>query len=154
LFESVAAVPSFDHSRHAWLELVKQSFAGSLDEAAVQKLFEDIYESFAAPAAWQIFDDVRPAREIDFSDSAANSRVVTKTFDGLKVTVNVKRQGADYWAIVSADAFKPEADGEASAINAHASGWAYKLPAYKGQLFMTTLDSLLKAPAPHTQATP
>jgi hypothetical protein len=100
------------------------------------------------------FDDVRPAREIDFSDSATNARVVTKTFDGLKVTVNVKRQGADYWAIVSADAFKPEAEGEASAINARASGWAYKLPADKGQLFMTTLDSLIKAPASRTQATP
>jgi hypothetical protein len=79
---------------------------------------------------------------------------VTKTFDGLEVTVNVKRQGADYWAIISADASKTEAEGEASAINAHASGWAYKLPAYKGQLFMTTLDSLIKAPAARTQATP
>jgi len=38
---------------------------------------------------------------------------------------------------------------EAAAINARASGWAYKLPAYKGQLFMTTLDNLLQpAPAP------
>jgi hypothetical protein len=92
------------------------------------------------------FDDVRPAREIDFSDSAANARVVTKTFDGLKATANVTRRGAEYWAIISAEAFKPEAQAEASAINAHASGWAYKLPAYKGQLFMTTLDSLLKPP--------
>ena len=92
------------------------------------------------------FDDVRPAREIDFGDSATNARVVTKTFDGLKITANVKRQGADYWAIISAEAFKPEAAAEANAINAHASGWAYKLPAYKGQLFMTTLDSLIKPP--------
>lgn len=100
------------------------------------------------------FDDVRPAREIDLSDAATNARVVSKTFDGLKVTVNVKQQGADYWAIVSADAFKPEAEPEATAINAHASGWAYKLPAYKGQLFMTTLDSLLRPPAARAQAAP
>jgi hypothetical protein len=94
------------------------------------------------------FDDVRNARELDFSDQATTARVVTKTFDGLKVTVNVQRQGSDYWAVVSADALSPDAAKEASAINAHASGWAYKLPAYKGQLFMTTLDSLLKTPTP------
>ena len=94
------------------------------------------------------FDDVRPARDLDFSNPNLTSRVITKTFDGLKVTVNVQRQGADYWATVSAEAMSPQSTSlaEATAINAHASGWAYKLPAYKGQLFMTTLDSLLKAP--------
>ena len=92
------------------------------------------------------FDDVKPARELDFADA---TRVVTKTFDGLKVTVRVLKESADYWAVVSAEAgngSKPDVAREAAAINAHASGWAYKLPAYKGQLFMTTLDSLLKAP--------
>lgn len=100
------------------------------------------------------FDDVRPAREFDFSDATTTARTVTKTFDGLIVSASVKRQGADYWAIISADSFKPAARAEATAINAHASGWAYKLPAYKGQLFMTTLDSLLKPPVPRTQAAP
>lgn len=55
---------NFDHSRPAWLELVKQAFAGSLDEAAVREVFDDIYERFAAPAAWQMFDDVRPTLEM------------------------------------------------------------------------------------------
>jgi hypothetical protein len=96
------------------------------------------------------FDDVRAARDLDFTNAAVTARLVTKTFDGLKVTVNVQRQGQDYWAIVSAEAkapARPDAAKEAAAINAHASGWAYKLPAYKGQLFMTTLDSLVHAPA-------
>lgn len=96
------------------------------------------------------FDDVRLARELDFDNPAATARVTTKTFDGLKITVNVQRQGQDYWATVSAEAVgsaKPDAAKEAAGINAHASGWAYKLPAYKGQLFMTTLDSLLSTPA-------
>jgi hypothetical protein len=92
------------------------------------------------------FDDVRPARDLDFTNQNLTTRVVTKTFDGLKVTVNVLHQGADYWATVAADAMTPHALAEATAINAHASGWAYKLPTFKGQLFMTTLDSLLKAP--------
>lgn len=92
------------------------------------------------------FDDARPLREPDFANA---TRVVTRTFDGLKVTVRVLKQNADYWAVVSAEAgnpSKPEVASEAATINARASGWAYKLPAYKGQLFMTTLDSLLKAP--------
>jgi hypothetical protein len=95
------------------------------------------------------FDDVRAAGELT---APAGTRLVTKTFDGLIVTVDVQRQGADYWATISAaalDPAKPDAAKEAAAINARASGWAYKLPAYKGQLFMTTLDNLLQpAPAP------
>jgi Domain of unknown function (DUF4340) len=95
------------------------------------------------------FDDVRPARELDFANQAITARVTTKTFDGLKVTVNVQKQFTDYWATIAAeplDPAKPDAAKEAAAINAHASGWAYKLPVFKGQLYMTTLDSLLKAP--------
>ena len=49
------------------------------------------------------FDDVRRARELDFSNQAATARLVTTTFDGLKVSVNVQRQGSDYWAVISAD---------------------------------------------------
>jgi len=101
------------------------------------------------------FDDVRPARDLDFNDSA--TRLVTKTFDGLVVTVHVLKAGADYWAQVSAEApapAAPETIKEAAAINAHASGWAYKLAAYKGQVFMTTLDSLLKPPPAQPAAPP
>jgi len=97
------------------------------------------------------FDDVRPVRDLEFGYAATTARVVTKTFDGLAVTVNVQRHVADYWAIVSAEALapaKPDAAKEAASINAHASGWAYKLPVYKGQLFMTTINSLLRAAAP------
>jgi hypothetical protein len=92
------------------------------------------------------FDDVKPAKNFDFSDSSKTARLVTRTFDGLIVSVEVIQQGPDYWATVSADAQpeKPDAAREAREIDAHASGWAYKLPSYKGQLFMTTLTSLLK----------
>ncbi len=102
------------------------------------------------------FDDVRPSRELDFANPTTTARVVTKTFDGLEVTANVLKQGNDYWATLTAqplDAGRPDAGKEAAAINARAIGWAFKLPAFKGQLFMTTLDSLLKAPpAPPPQA--
>jgi len=100
------------------------------------------------------FDDVQPASNLDFG-GANVAHLTTLTFDGLKVTVNVLKSRADYWATISAeaDAGKPDAAKEAAAINAHAAGWAYKLPAFKGQLFMTTLDSLL-TPPPASPATP
>jgi hypothetical protein len=100
------------------------------------------------------FDDAKPAKGMDFSKAA---RVVTHTFDGLTVTVQTIQQGQDYWATISAEAApgKAAAAREAKAINAKTSGWAYKLPAFKGQQMTGKLESLLKplntgkaAPAP------
>jgi hypothetical protein len=90
------------------------------------------------------FEDVKPARNFDFSDSMHTARVVTKTFDGLTITVNVIQQGQDYWATVSAEGTGPDARNEARQIDDRASGWAYKLPAFKGQQFMTPVANLLK----------
>ncbi len=89
------------------------------------------------------FDDVRPAKDIDFSNAV---RVVTKTFDGLSITVDVVRQGPAYWAQFGAMSLlgNPEIGKQARLINARVSGWAYKLPDYKGAQFTTPLESLLK----------
>jgi hypothetical protein len=91
------------------------------------------------------FDDVRQASQLDF---AGASRLVTKTFDGLSVTASIVRVGPDYWLQLTAtgDPLHPDAAREARDIVARAGHWAYKLPAYKGQQFMTTLESLLKPP--------
>lgn len=93
------------------------------------------------------FDDIRAASTFDFSKA---SRLVTKTFDGLTVTVSLIRQGANNWAEVSAEATpgNPATGAEARAIDAHAAGWAYKLPAYKAQQFMISIESLLKPLTP------
>jgi hypothetical protein len=90
------------------------------------------------------FDDVRPSSDFDFDHGA--TRLVSKTFDGLIVSVDVLKQGDDTWARLFADSEpgKPDAGKEVSEINAHAGGWAFKLPAYQGAEFMTSLDSLLK----------
>ena len=90
------------------------------------------------------FDDVKPARNFDFSDATHTARIFTKTFDGLTVVVNVTQLGKEYWATVSADGANTDTQKEARAINAHASGWAYKLPDYKGVQFTATLESMLK----------
>ncbi len=106
--------------------------------------YEGAPDGIAAAVVDFTFDDVKPAKNFDFSDPAHTARIVTKTFDGLTVTVNVIQQGQDYWATVSAEGAGAGAQREARDINGRASGWAYKLPAYKGQQFMTTLESLLK----------
>jgi hypothetical protein len=114
--------------------------------AGRQLAFDGAADGVAGAITEFQFDDVKPAKDIDFSDMSKTARVVTKTFDGLTVTALVTRLGQDYWATISADAMAGNAmaDKEAREIDGHVSGWAYKLPAYKGQLFMTTLDSLLK----------
>jgi len=100
-------------------------------------------DSVASAITGFAFDDVRPAAQLDFSKS---TRVVTRTFDGLSVSCSVIQFGSSDWATVSAsaDPTAKEAATEAHEINAHANGWAYKLPSYKGQQFLTTFESLLK----------
>jgi hypothetical protein len=100
-------------------------------------------DTVAAAITGFAFDDIRQAKSFDFSGA---TRHVTKTFDGLTVTADTVQQGSDYWTTLSAAAggVNPDVQNEAADLNARASGWAYKLPAYKGQQFMATLESLLK----------
>jgi hypothetical protein len=100
-------------------------------------------DAVAAAIVGMTFDDAKPAKGFDFSKAA---RIVTRTFDGLTITVQVLQQGPDYWATVSAEAApgKAAATKEAQAINAKTSGRAYKLPPFKGQQLMTKQESLLK----------
>lgn len=52
----------FDYSRAAWLDLVERSFAG-IAEPLPNGCFAAVYERFAEPDAWQVFEDVLPALE-------------------------------------------------------------------------------------------
>jgi len=108
-----------------------------------QLAYPDAPSDVAAAIVGFSFDKVAPASQFDF---AGATRVTTKTFDGLEVTVAVIKQGEDYWAIVSAEALggKTDARREADAIGRHGDGWAYRIPVYKGAQFMTTLENLLK----------
>jgi hypothetical protein len=100
-------------------------------------------EGVAGALTGLTFDDAKLAKGMDFSKA---SRLVNHTFDGLTVTVQTMQQGQDYWATISAEAApgKAAAAREAKAINAMTSGWAYKLPPYKGQQLTTKMESLLK----------
>ncbi|MBI2924686.1 MAG: HAD-IA family hydrolase [Verrucomicrobia bacterium] len=54
-----ARAGAFDHSRAAWAELVAEVFARS-PLAANEEFFNALYEHFASPSAWRIYDDVLP----------------------------------------------------------------------------------------------
>jgi len=50
----------FDYSREAWRELVNASFAGLSPEVPSRECFDAMYDAFARPEPWRIFDDVWP----------------------------------------------------------------------------------------------
>src|SRR5262245_41287816 len=53
------ACRDFDYSRSGWEELVNQTFRGLIPGERVH-FFPDLYDRFAEPDAWRVFEDVRP----------------------------------------------------------------------------------------------
>ena len=51
----------FDYSRSSWRELVNQTFAGAGAEPPGLACFDAIYQHFATPFPWRLFEDVLPA---------------------------------------------------------------------------------------------
>ncbi len=124
-----------------------------------------IANGFGGALGYISFDDVRPAREIDFSGATETEYT---TFDGLIVTVRTAKVGDAYWSTFAAR-YEPEAiargkegknlvipdapeDGakEAEEINARVQGWAYRLPQYKAEDFTKRLDDLIEPPEDKT----
>jgi hypothetical protein len=106
--------------------------------------FESATEAPASALVGFQFEDAQPAANFDFSRPTAQH--VTKTFDGLTVTVRIIDKGGAKWATVSAQATAPAAQAEATAINARAQNWAFKLPDQRYNVFAATLESMLKQP--------
>jgi hypothetical protein len=77
-------------------------------------------------------------------------QVVFTTSDGMVVTATVFKGEKDIWArfgVTEADKTKDEADK----LNAHVTGWTYKLGVWKQKALVPTLDDL-KAPPPEKPA--
>jgi putative hydrolase of the HAD superfamily len=54
------AKQGFDYSRIAWRKLVEQTFLGLALKPA---FFDHLYDEFAQPRCWRVYDDVGPALE-------------------------------------------------------------------------------------------
>lgn len=52
---------NFEHSRDEWSQLVYEVFGISQAEPFSDKFFSELYERFAGPEAWHLFEDVLPA---------------------------------------------------------------------------------------------
>lgn len=50
----------FNETRAGWEELVDAAFAGLSPLPPSRTFFNELYERFAQPSAWRVFDDVRP----------------------------------------------------------------------------------------------
>ena len=50
----------FAHTREAWSALVDETFRGLCARPPSETFFDELYEHFAQPAAWRVFDDVLP----------------------------------------------------------------------------------------------
>lgn len=88
------------------------------------------------------FTDAGPQGQFVFTSRTAKIRI--RTFNGLMVNIEVIRIGADYWARIDASAApgRPAAEKQATAINAMAFDWAFKLRPAQGAIFLTSLDGL------------
>jgi putative hydrolase of the HAD superfamily len=51
----------FQHTREDWARLVEQTFAGTCPPDLTRQFFPALYQRFAEPDAWRIYDDVLPA---------------------------------------------------------------------------------------------
>jgi putative hydrolase of the HAD superfamily len=54
------AETNFTYTREAWAGLVDQTFHGRCIESPSKTFFAELYDHFAEPVAWRIFDDVLP----------------------------------------------------------------------------------------------
>jgi hypothetical protein len=92
------------------------------------------------------FSDVKPVNPADFAKAA---HAIARTFDGLLVSFDLIQQGSDVWTRISASTApgaKPEIAQQASAINARAGGFAFKLPAEKGNALLVDLPKIMTPP--------
>lgn len=54
---------NFDYSRAAWSEIVAKTFCATGGSCSTVSFFSELYERFATPDVWRIYDDVVPALE-------------------------------------------------------------------------------------------
>lgn len=54
------AFEGFRHTRADWLQLVQRTFDGLAPPSVIQILFPRLYDRFAQPDAWHVYEDVTP----------------------------------------------------------------------------------------------
>ncbi len=87
------------------------------------------------------FADVRLVSEIDFSEA---TEIVTETFNGVQIILRLTQEGDTNWAsLAGLSPGEAEQQQQTDFINLASHGWAFELPEFTAQSFLTTRDSLL-----------
>jgi hypothetical protein len=68
------------------------------------------------------------------------------SFDGLAVQFELAQRPDGVWARIGANGATPKAVAEAAAINARATGWAFRLPPEKARVLLTDRARLMTPP--------
>src|SRR5262245_61768429 len=58
------ACRDFDYTRSGWEDLVNETFRGLVPDRERVHFFPALYERFADPHAWRVFDDVHPVLDV------------------------------------------------------------------------------------------
>lgn len=61
--EAWKAAHSFDYTKQAWANLVDDVFTGIAEQPPSETFFDALYERFAEPFTWRVYDDVLPTLE-------------------------------------------------------------------------------------------
>lgn len=97
-------------------------------------------------------DDVRKAPA---ESDAARSRAVFRTFDGLEVEIDGRKDGTHSLVTLSARSTAADTAAEADRLEARVRGWEFEIPDYKYAAVFTPLEQLLQPlPAPAKKTTP
>ena len=91
------------------------------------------------------FDDVTPAKTVDFAGSEARTAAYT-SFDGVTVRFTLVATGGATWVRIRARAAADAGDDprqEVAAINARTEGWAYRLDELTTEKMTTPLADLI-----------
>jgi putative hydrolase of the HAD superfamily len=93
----------FAYTRDAWAELVDRTFLGLCARPPSETFFPDLYEHFAQPVAWRIFDDVVPALE-ELATNGVRLGVISNWDERLRVLLGrLKLDGFFETVVVSCE---------------------------------------------------
>jgi len=100
----------FDHSRAGWKRLVEQTFATAGAARPTDHCFGAIYERFAQPSVWRVFEDARPALD-DLVARGLRLGIVSNWDERLRPLLSELRLANYFHAlIISCEVGRPKPD--------------------------------------------
>jgi hypothetical protein len=100
-----------------------------------------VADSIAAALSALALDDVHKAAAVT---DAPRSRAVFRTFDGLEVELDGRKDGTHALVTLTAQSTAKDTAAEADKLQARLRGWEFEIPDYKYSAIFTPLEPLLQ----------